>query len=98
MEDFERLALESVMHPPRWWKCRCYIHSTLEASCTGVHRPPEKHIDDDFKWTTEGEVITHTPGEEEVNISRALAFLNTWSVGKENGSIKNKMYPKETHI
>ena len=57
-------------------------------------------IDDDIKWTTEGEVTTHPVSNEEVNIStgtkRALDFLDTWSVINDNGLIKIKVYCKET--
>ena len=32
-----------------------------------IHTP--KHIDDDIKWTTEGEVTSHRVSNEEVNIA-----------------------------
>ena len=66
-------------------------------------------IDNDIKWTTEGEVTTHTHARThahtlsnaEVNFDtrteRVLAFLDTWSVVYEDGSIKTKVYRKETH-
>ena len=57
-------------------------------------------IDDDIEWMTEGEVITQTPTEE-MNIGTgaepALAFLETWSVVNDDGSIETKVYCKETH-
>ena len=59
-------------------------------------------IDDDIKWMTEGKIITHTWRNEEENIvtrtERALAFFNTWLVINEDGSIKTKVYRKETHM
>ena len=43
----------------------------------------------------------HRPSEEEDNVSatteQALAFLDTWSVVYEDGSIKSKLYRTETH-
>ena len=49
-------------------------------------------IDDNIKWMTEVEVITHTKSEKNVNIGtrteRALVFLDTWSVVNEDGSVK----------
>ncbi|XP_068724037.1 uncharacterized protein [Montipora capricornis] len=51
-------------------------------------------IDDDIKWTTEGEVETHS---EDNNTERALAFLDTWSVINEDGTIKTRVYRKATH-
>ena len=53
-------------------------------------------IDDDMKWTTEGEVITHRVSNEDLNIGtrteRAMAFLDTWLVINDDGSIKTKVY------
>ena len=50
---------------------------------------------------TEGEVTTHTVNNETVNIGtrteRALAFLDTWSVINDDGSIKTKVYHKQTN-
>ena len=49
-------------------------------------------IDDNIKWTTEWEVITHIPSEEEVNIGSRTepnAHWPSWSVylvcGNEDG-------------
>ena len=51
-------------------------------------------IDEDIKWMTEREVTMHTQSNE-ANIGtrteRALAFLDTWSVANEDGSIKTHM-------
>ena len=46
MENFGRRVLESAMHPPRCGghvTLMIHTHSTLESSCTGVHRQPEQH-------------------------------------------------------
>ncbi|XP_068739082.1 uncharacterized protein [Montipora capricornis] len=51
-------------------------------------------IDDDIKWIIEGEVETHS---EDNNTERALAFLDTWSVINEDGTIKTRVYRKATH-
>ena len=59
-------------------------------------------VDSDIKWATEGEVqmvITKDADEEIVcdSVERPLAFLDTWSVICPNGSIKTKVFRKETH-
>ena len=59
-------------------------------------------VDADIKWSTEGEVervITEDADEEIVwdRVERALAFLDTWSVISSDGSIKTKVFRKETH-
>ena len=59
-------------------------------------------VDADIKWTAEGElemVITEDADEEIVSnrVERALAFLDTTSVILPHGSIKTKVFRKETH-
>ena len=46
-------------------------------------------LDDNIKWTTEGEVEGEVDGE--------LAFLDCCTIRKEDGSIKTKVYRKATH-
>ena len=46
-------------------------------------------VDDDIKWTTEGEVVKEVEVEGlENKTERGLAFLDTLSVVNEDGSIK----------
>ena len=55
-------------------------------------------VDDDIKWTTEGEVVKEVEVEGlENKTKRGLAFLDTLSVVNEDGSIKTRVYRKETH-
>ena len=80
MEGFERPVLESATHPPHWWKH--YVDDTHT-----VLLKPHVHefidhlnsINDNIKWTTEGDFINHTLGDEEENIvtrtERVLVFL-----------------------
>jgi hypothetical protein len=44
-------------------------------------------VDKDIKWTREEEVVTQLAGEG-ARTERALAFLDTWSVIGEDGSVK----------
>ena len=48
------------------------------------------------------EITTYTVSNKKSNIStrteRALALLDTWSVVYDVGSIKTKVYHKETHM
>ena len=56
-------------------------------------------MDDDIKWTTEGEVVKEVEVEGlENKTERGLAFLDTLSVVNEDGSIKTRVYRKETHM
>ena len=54
MEDFERWVLESVAHPPCWWKQ--YVdntHTVLLKTHTQEFTDHLNNINDDIKWTTE---------------------------------------------
>ena len=55
-------------------------------------------VDDDIKWTTEGEVVEEVEVEGlENKTERGLAFLDMLSVVNEDTSIKTRVYRKETH-
>ena len=63
-------------------------------------------MDDDIKWTTEGEVkikaqtdgsTTVDKEEISVRVERALAFLDTWAMVESDGSISTKVFRKDTH-
>ena len=55
-------------------------------------------VDEDIKWTTEGEVVKEVEVEGMENrMERGLAFLDTLSVINEDGTIKTRVYRKETH-
>ncbi len=49
-------------------------------------------MDDDIKWTTEGEIHTILVSCERegvaVRVERSLAFLDAWSLIKDDGSIR----------
>ena len=45
-------------------------------------------VDDDIKWTTEGEVVKEIDQGLENRTERLLAFLKTLSVINEDGTIK----------
>ena len=55
-------------------------------------------IDDDIKRTTEGEVHQEVEVEDmEKKVERCLAFLDTLSVINEDGTIRTRVFRKETH-
>ena len=55
-------------------------------------------MDEDIKLTAEGEVLKEVEVEGlENKMERGLAFLDTLSVINEDGSIKTRVYRKETH-
>ena len=56
-------------------------------------------VDDDIKWTTEGEEVKEVEVEGlENKTERGLAFLDTLSIINENGSIKTRVHRKETYM
>ena len=107
MESFKQNALATAPHQPRWWSQ--YVHDTRTA-LKKIHSQEFTYhlnsVDDDIKWTTEGEVVTKAPlegcataGDEEmlVRVERALVFLDTWMVLASDGSISMKVFRKDTH-
>ena len=55
-------------------------------------------IDDDIKWTTDGEVQQEIEaGDMEKKVERCLAFLDTLSVINDDGTICTRVFRKATH-
>ena len=59
-------------------------------------------VDDDIKWTTEGETTTELAatsdvGDQGSRSERTLAFLDTVTVVREDGEIRTRVFRKETH-
>ena len=97
MEDFEQRALATAEHPPDWWKR--YVddtHTILKKEHSQAFTDHINSIDDDIKWTTEGEVESMA-GEGSEEKERILAFLDTVTVLKGDGKIQTRVYRKETH-
>ena len=85
MEDFEQRALAEATDPPRWWKR--YVDDTTEYLNT---------IDDDIKWTTEGELHKEVEVKDmEKKAEQCLAFRDTLSVINEDGTIRTRVFRKE---
>ena len=90
LEDFEQMAVAKAENPARWWKR--YVDDTY----TVLQKDQAQNfidylitVDDDIKWTTEGEVVKEVEVEGlENKTERGLAFLDTLSVVNEDGSIK----------
>ena len=101
MEYFEQKALAEAKDPPRWWFR--YVDDTytvLKKDQSQEFTDYLNTVDEDIKWTTEGEVVTELGVEKEgteKRVERALAFLDTLSVINEDGSIRTRVYRKETH-
>ena len=55
-----------------------------------------KKVDEDIKWTIDGDVVKELEGLEN-KTERGLAFLDTMSVINEDGTIKTRVYRKDTH-
>ena len=53
-------------------------------------------MDEDIKWSTEGEVVKDIEGQENMT-EKGLALLDTLSVINEDGMIKTRVYRKDTH-
>ena len=97
MENFEQIALEQAENPPRWWKR--YVDDTytvLRKDQAQKFTDYLNTVDEDIKWTTEGEVVKDIEGLEN-RTERGLAFLDTLSVINEDGAIKTRVYRKDTH-
>ena len=99
MESFEQKALAGAEDPPRWWKR--YVDDTytvLKKDQAQEFTDYLNTLDEDIKWTTEGEVKTDLVSEDvEKRVERSLAFLDTLSVLNEDGTIRTRVYRKETH-
>ena len=102
MEDFEKRALESAEHPPVWWKR--YVddtHTKLKKAYSEAFTEHLNSVDEDIKWTTEAETTLPVKGEDDGDIGsrteRALAFLDTLTVINDDGSVRTKVFRKETH-
>ena len=76
MESFEQKALVTAPHRPRWW---CWYvdgtHTVLKKIISQEFTDHLNSVDDDIKWTTEGEVVmkallegSATAGEEETSV------------------------------
>ena len=97
MENFEQIALAKAENPPRWWKR--YVDDTytvLRKDQAQKFTDYLNTVDKDIKWMTEGEVVKDIEGLEN-RTERGLAFLDTLSVINEDGTIKTRVYRKDTH-
>ena len=86
MEDVEELAINTATNPPMWWYR--YVddtHTKLKKDSAEGFTKHLNTVDEDIKFTTEGEV------------DRGLAFLDLNTIHKEDGSLKVKVYRKATH-
>ncbi len=102
IEDFERKALDTAENTPHWWKR--YVDDTYTVLKKVYAQQFSDHlntVDDAIKWTTEGEIHTRLVSSETEGVAerveKSLAFLDTRSVIKDNGSIKTKVFRKDTH-
>ena len=84
MEDFKQRVLAEATDPPRWWKR--YVDDTYTVLKKDQAETLTKYlntIDDDIKWTTEGEVHQEVEVEDmEKKVERCLVFLDTLSVNQ----------------
>jgi len=86
MEDFETKALTTAPHPPEWWfRYVDDTHTKQKTEHTEEFLAHINSIDPHIQFTTEEE----TDG--------ALAFLDTLSVKRPDGSLKVKVFRKPTH-
>ena len=99
MEDFEQRALAKASDPPCWWKR--YVDDTymvLKKDQAQAFTEYLNTIDEDIKWTTEGEVEQEIEVEDmEKKVERCLAFLDTLSVINDDGTIRTRVFRKATH-
>ena len=86
MEDLEQKAIQTAPHPPLWWyRFVDDTHTKLKKQHAEEFTNHLNSLDPDIKFTTEGEE------------DRALAFLDTYTVIQDDGSLKIKIYRKPTH-
>ena len=104
MEDLEQRAIRSALHPPEWWKRYVDdVHAKILKTYEDEFLEHLNSIDSDIKWTAEKEakLPTNQNAAElestEVRSERALAFLDSWSIVNDNGTVKTRVYRKETH-
>ena len=107
MESFEQKALATAPHRPRWW-CQ-YVddtHTVLKKIYSQEFTDHLNSVDDNIKWTTEGEVELKAQleastmvveDETSVRVGRVLAFLDIWMVVESDVSIRTKVFRKDTH-
>ena len=99
MEDFEQRALGEANDLPCCWKR--YVDNTypvLKKDKDKTFTEFLNTIDDDIKWTTEGEVHQEAEVEDmEKNVEQCLALLDTLSVINEDSAICTRVFRKETH-
>ena len=100
MENFEQMALAKAENPSLWWKR--YVDDTymvLRKDQTQSFTDYLNTVDEDIKWTTEGEVVKEVEVEGMENrMERRLAFWDMLSVINEDGTIKTRVYRKEMHM
>jgi hypothetical protein len=90
MEEFERKTLASALHPPRLWKR--YVDDTAVIQKREHATEFQQHlnsVDKCIQWTTEGESM--------VNAERSLPFLDTLILVNSDGSLRTRIYRKDTH-
>ena len=98
MEWYEQKALAGYHDPPRWWKR--YVDDTytvLKKNDADTFTEYLNTVDPDIKWTTESEVVVEKEMENMEKAERCLAFLDTMSVLNEDGTIRTRVFRKETH-
>ena len=106
MEDYEERALATAPHPLRIWKR--YAGDTFTVNkreysqefCDHLNSVDPEHI----KWTSEVEhgIVSDDEGKEEgtgteLKGERAIAFLDTLVVRQADGSVRTKVYWKDTY-
>ncbi|XP_072039555.1 uncharacterized protein [Amphiura filiformis] len=86
LEHLEQLAISTAPHPPLWWfRYVDDTHTKLKKRYAQEFTDHLNSLDPDIKFTTEGED------------NRTLAFLDTLTVIKPDGSLNIKIYRKPTH-